>query len=63
MIFGVSVGAMALLLASPFGRTLIAIRENERRARFLGVPIEFHIWLSFVSRVSSSAWPARSMRS
>jgi branched-chain amino acid transport system permease protein len=47
-IFAVSVGAMALLLASPFGRTLIAIRENERRARFLGVPIEFHIWLSFV---------------
>ena len=42
------VGAMAALLASPFGRTLIAIRENERRARFLGVPIEFHIWLSFV---------------
>ena len=37
-----------LLLASPFGRTLIAIRENERRARFLGVPIERHIWLSFV---------------
>jgi branched-chain amino acid transport system permease protein len=48
VIFAVSVGAMALLLASPFGRTLIAIRENERRARFLGVPIEFHIWLSFV---------------
>ena len=39
---------MAKLLSSPFGRTLIAIRENERRARFLGVPIELHIWLSFV---------------
>jgi branched-chain amino acid transport system permease protein len=47
-IFAACVGAMAALLASPFGRTLIAIRENERRARFLGVPIEFHIWLSFV---------------
>ena len=46
--FAVCVGAMAMLLASPFGRTLIAIRENERRARFLGLPIEFHIWLSFV---------------
>ena len=33
--------------ASPFGRTLLAIRENERRARFLGIPIERHIWLSF----------------
>ena len=39
---------MALLLNSPFGRSLIAIRENERRARFLGVPIELHVWLSFV---------------
>ncbi len=47
-VFAISVGAMAKLLASPFGRTLIAIRENERRARFLGVPIELHIWLSFV---------------
>jgi branched-chain amino acid transport system permease protein len=26
----------------------LAIRENERRARFLGVPVERHIWLSFV---------------
>jgi branched-chain amino acid transport system permease protein len=47
-IFAVCVGAMAALLNSPFGRSLIAIRENERRARFLGVPIEFHVWLSFV---------------
>ena len=47
-IFAISVGLMALLIDSPFGRTLIAIRENERRARFLGVPIELHIWLSFV---------------
>jgi branched-chain amino acid transport system permease protein len=48
VVFAICVGAMALLLNSPFGRTLLAIRENERRARFLGVPIEFHIWLSFV---------------
>lgn len=46
--FAVAVAIMAALLRSPFGRTLLAIRENERRARFLGVPIEFHIWLSFV---------------
>jgi branched-chain amino acid transport system permease protein len=42
------VGIMAVLLRSPFGRTLLAIRENERRARFLGIPVEQHIWLSFV---------------
>lgn len=46
--FAVAVVIMGALLRSPFGRTLLAIRENERRARFLGIPIEFHIWLSFV---------------
>jgi len=47
-LFAISVAAMALLLRSPLGRTLVAIRENERRARFLGIPVERHIWLSFV---------------
>jgi branched-chain amino acid transport system permease protein len=46
-IFAVAVTLMGLILSSPFGRTLLAIRENERRARFLGIPIERHIWLSF----------------
>jgi branched-chain amino acid transport system permease protein len=46
--FAVAVAAMAALLRSPFGRTLVAIRENERRARFLGIPIDRHIWLSWV---------------
>ncbi|HLH89338.1 MAG TPA: branched-chain amino acid ABC transporter permease [Xanthobacteraceae bacterium] len=46
-IFAVAVGLMGLVLRSPFGRTLLAIRENERRARFLGIPVERHIWISF----------------
>lgn len=46
--FAVAVGIMAALLHSPFGRTLLAIRENERRARFLGIPIDRHIWLSWM---------------
>ncbi|HEX3497754.1 MAG TPA: branched-chain amino acid ABC transporter permease [Stellaceae bacterium] len=46
--FAIAVGIMAFLLRSPFGRTLLAIRENERRARFLGIPVEQHIWISFV---------------
>jgi branched-chain amino acid transport system permease protein len=46
--FALATGAMALILRSPFGRTLLAIRENERRARFLGIPVERHIWMSFV---------------
>jgi branched-chain amino acid transport system permease protein len=48
LIFAVCVAIMAALLNSPFGRTLLAIRENERRARFLGIAVERHIWLSFV---------------
>ncbi|SMF13819.1 amino acid/amide ABC transporter membrane protein 2, HAAT family [Tistlia consotensis] len=47
-LFAVAVGIMALLLRSPFGRTLLAIRENERRARFLGIPVEQHIWMSWL---------------
>ena len=38
---------MGIILRSPFGRGMIAIRENERRARFLGIPIERHIWIAF----------------
>ena len=45
--FGLAAVAMAFLLRSPFGDTLLAIRENERRARFLGIPVERHIWLAF----------------
>jgi branched-chain amino acid transport system permease protein len=48
VVFAISVGVMAWVLRSPFGRTLIAIRENERRARFLGIPVDRHIWMSWV---------------
>jgi branched-chain amino acid transport system permease protein len=46
-VFGVAAALQGFVLRSPFGRTLLAIRENERRARFLGIPVERHIWLSF----------------
>ncbi len=45
--FALAIGAMGFILRSPFGRTMIAIRENERRSRFLGIPIERHIWIAF----------------
>jgi len=45
--FALVVAIMAFILRSPFGRTLIAIRENERRARFLGIPVDRHIWIAF----------------
>ncbi len=47
-LFAICVGIMSAVLRSPFGRTLLAIRENERRARFLGIPVGQHVWLSFV---------------
>jgi branched-chain amino acid transport system permease protein len=46
--FALAAATMGFVLRSPFGRTMVAIRENERRARFLGIPVELHIWLSFV---------------
>jgi len=46
-IFGAAVALLGLLIRSPFGHTLRAIRENERRARFLAIPVERQIWLSF----------------
>lgn len=45
--FALAVGVMEFILRSPFGRTMIAIRENERRSRFLGIPVERHIWIAF----------------
>lgn len=45
--FALAVGLMGFILHSPFGRTMIAIRENERRSRFLGIPVERHIWIAF----------------
>jgi len=48
VVFLAAAAAMAALIRSPFGRTLVAIRENERRARFLGIDVERHMWFSFV---------------
>ena len=45
--FALIVAIMSFILRSPFGRTMLAIRENERRARFLGIAIERHIWIVF----------------
>ena len=42
-----AVGLMGFILRSPFGRTMIAIRENQERARFLGIPVDRHIWIAF----------------
>jgi len=43
----IAIGIMGFVLRSPFGRSMIAIRENQRRARFLGIPVDLHIWIAF----------------
>ena len=48
VVFAICVAGMARLIHSPLGRSLVAIRENERRVRFLGLNVESRIWLSFV---------------
>ena len=42
-----ALAVMGFILRSPFGRTMIAIRENQRRAGFLGIPVDRHIWIAF----------------
>jgi branched-chain amino acid transport system permease protein len=45
--FAIIAAIMGFILNAPFGRAMIAIRENERRARFLGLAVERHIWIAF----------------
>jgi branched-chain amino acid transport system permease protein len=47
-VFCVCVALMWLIVHSPFGKTLQAIRDNETRARFLGVRIWRYRWLAFL---------------
>jgi branched-chain amino acid transport system permease protein len=45
----VSVLVMWRVVNSPYGEILIAIRENPERARFIGVPVTFFQWSSFLA--------------
>jgi branched-chain amino acid transport system permease protein len=50
-VFAVVVVALVLLwrlVNSPFGETLIAIRENNERAEFVGINVKLYQWLAFV---------------
>ena len=48
VVFCLCVALMWLIVHSPFGKTLQAIRDNETRARFLGVRIWRYRWLAFL---------------
>jgi branched-chain amino acid transport system permease protein len=45
--FAIGTGIIAILLNSPLGHTFVAVRENRRRATFLGIHVERYVWASF----------------
>src|SRR5258708_20037416 len=47
-IFVVAVAIMWVIVHSPFGRALQAIRDNETRAEFVGVQVWHYRWLAFL---------------
>jgi branched-chain amino acid transport system permease protein len=48
VIFCVSAAVMWLIVHSPFGKALQAIRDNETRAEFVGVQVWHYRWLAFL---------------
>lgn len=47
LLFVLGVLIMRGLLNSPLGHTWVAIRENQKRARFLGIRVDLYVWASF----------------
>jgi branched-chain amino acid transport system permease protein len=48
VVFAVSVVIMWVIVHSPFGKALQAIRDNETRAEFVGVQVWHYRWVAFV---------------
>jgi branched-chain amino acid transport system permease protein len=48
VVFFVCAALMWLIVHSPFGKSLQAIRDNEVRAEFIGVRVRRHKWIAFV---------------
>lgn len=56
LLFGICLLIIGWIVCSSFGKTLVAIRENEERARMLGYNVHRHKWLAvIVSGVLSGA--------
>jgi branched-chain amino acid transport system permease protein len=47
-VFAACVGLIWLLVHSPFGKALQAIRDNEMRAEFIGIRVRLYRWAAFV---------------
>ncbi len=48
ILFLVATAAMWVIVSSPFGKALQAIRDNETRAEFVGVQVWKYRWIAFV---------------
>jgi branched-chain amino acid transport system permease protein len=48
VVFCLCVGVMWLIVHSPFGKALQAIRDNETRAEFVGVQVWHYRWVAFL---------------
>lgn len=46
-IFAISTAIMWVIINSPFGKTIQAIRDNAIRAEFIGVPVWKYRWIAF----------------
>ena len=59
VVFAIATAVMWVIVHSPFGKALQAIRDNETRAEFVGVQVRrTATWRSWC-RAPSRAWPAR----
>jgi branched-chain amino acid transport system permease protein len=47
-LFALATAVMWIVVHSPFGKALQAIRDNETRAGFIGVPVRRYRWIAFV---------------
>ena len=45
--FAIGCAVVWSVLHSPLGHTFVAIRENQKRLRFLGLPIGVYLWIAF----------------
>jgi branched-chain amino acid transport system permease protein len=48
VLFAVATAIMWVIVHSPFGKALQAIRDNETRAGFVGIPVRRYRWIAFV---------------
>jgi branched-chain amino acid transport system permease protein len=47
-LFAIATTVMWIVVHSPFGKALQAIRDNETRARFIGISVRRYRWIAFV---------------